>query len=301
MSDTQVNRFKAKVLVVGKTGQLAKALSLKVADDLADIELVCAGRPELDITDKFSAREAFILHRPDYVINAAAYTQVDQAEVDEALAFEVNSTGVRNLAELSKEYGSQMIHISTDYVYDGVSEGMIKESDPTNPLNAYGRSKLEGELEGIKILEDLVIVRTGWVYGGESDHFVSTMLRLGSKMEELKVVSDQYGRPTYVGDLADALIAVVRAKLNGNENSGVYHFTNAGEVISWYDFALEVFENEKSAGGVVPERVIAIPSLEFGRPAKRPSFAGLDLNKIVNHFGINLRDWKLALDEYLNK
>ncbi len=252
-------------LVTGARGQLGSHL----VDLLqrADEDVVALGRADLDITSSRSVDDAVIRHRPDVVINAAAYTAVDAAETDEATATLVNGTAPGLLAETLARHGGRLIHVSTDYVFDGTATVAYEPGDPTGPRSAYGRSKLAGEQALLAALPDRGhVVRAAWVYGGPGPNFVDTMRRLERERETVDVVTDQQGSPTWARDLAAALVALGRAA----SAPPVLHFANAG-VASWFDLAREVFRR----AGADPERVRPTDSTAFTRPAPRPAWSVL--------------------------
>ncbi len=257
-----------------------------------------ASDAEVDITDK-GAVENFVSGRNvTWIINAAAYTDVDGAEREKAKAFSVNAEAVRNLATVSEKIGAVLIHISTDYVFDGEKKSGYKEDDEPCPLNAYGESKLKGEMYVRDIAEKHFIVRTAWLYGENGKNFVDTMLRLMKEKDEIEVVSDQFGSPTYAGDLADFILKIV--KRNSREY-GTYHFTNAG-VCSWFDFAWQIYALGRKYGVFEREvELIPVKTEEFPRPARRPKFSVLAKEKIKGVFGVEPPDWKISLEKYISR
>lgn len=292
---------KVKVLVVGKTGQLARSFE-GLRQKSHGIEIRCEGRPEVDLCNDASLEEVFSVYRPHYVVNTAAYTAVDKAEEDEANAFEINAVGVHRLASCCKKYEARLIHVSTDYVFDGSMSHPLKVDDEVAPLGAYGRSKLAGEWAARSVMDNSIIVRTSWLYGDGGGNFVSTMLELGKTRDHLKVVKDQMGRPTYARDLAASLVQLVRGLADGRKvDGGVYHYSNAGEVVSWYGFAEAIFERAKGCGMKVPEVLEAIPSEEYPTPAERPKWSVMDLSATEEAFGLEIEEWQNSLDKYFNK
>ncbi|MFC4991196.1 dTDP-4-dehydrorhamnose reductase [Rubritalea tangerina] len=297
MSEPQVKKA-TKVLVVGQTGQLAKALADAVPLR-ESIEMTVLGRPDIDLTNPGLVREVLKRVRPDVVVNASAYTAVDKAETDHELAYQVNAQGVEVLAKACADGGAQFIHVSTDYVFDGSGTEPYKPEDMVSPLGAYGASKLKGEELALAALASSVIIRTSWVYGDEGSNFVSTMLRLAESRDELGIVADQLGRPTYASDLAGAILDIVPA-LDGSQG-GVYHYSNEGEVTSWHGFAEAIFRTSEEYGARVPDTVRAITTAEYPTPAKRPAWSVLDLEKIKNVFSISIPDWNDSLATYFKK
>lgn len=250
---------------------------------------------ELDITDFDAVASAFRDASPDVVINAAAYTAVDKAEDNEALASLVNGTGAEVVALAACSIGAGVVHVSTDYVFDGEANEPYRPTDAPNPLNAYGRSKLSGEKKVRSACARHIIVRTSWVYSGEGHNFVLTMLRLGGTGKELSVVDDQQGSPTAAVDLAEALLKAAEAMRERNV-SGTFHFTNAG-VTTWFDFANAIFE----MNGMSDQVVKPISTAEYPTPAKRPLWSVLDCSTFEAEFGVTPRTWRAALRETLNQ
>jgi dTDP-4-dehydrorhamnose reductase len=279
----------AKILVAGRSGQVAQSLR-EAGSRRADMELVCLGRPDLDITDKASIKKVLDGHGADLVINAAAYTAVDQAETDEAAAYAGNETGPANLAELLSAWGIPLFHISTDYVFDGEAGSPYRESDQVSPLGVYGASKLAGEEAVLKGHEGAAIFRTAWVYGAYGKNFLKTMLRLAGDRDELGVVADQSGAPTSSHDIADGLLDVAAAWLGGKAQPGIYHMTAGGEAV-WADFAQAIFEESAAQGGA-SAKVRRIPSSEFPTPAKRPGYSVLNSDKLAETYGVRLPHWR---------
>ncbi|MCQ8184171.1 dTDP-4-dehydrorhamnose reductase [Parvularcula maris] len=279
----------AKILVAGRSGQVAQSLA-EAAADRPGMELVCLGRPDLDIADLDSVKKAFAAHAPDLVINAAAYTAVDQAETDRDEAYAGNEGGPKNLAEAASAAGVPLFHISTDYVFDGEGTEPYEETDPVSPLGVYGSSKLAGEEAVLKAHEQAAIFRTAWVYGVYGKNFLKTMLRLAADRDELGVVADQRGAPTSSHDIAKGLLDVAEAWLGGKVERGIYHMTAGGEAV-WADFAEAIFEESAAQGG--PSATIRrIPSSEFPTPAKRPSYSVLSSDKLAATYDVRLPHWR---------
>ena len=254
-----------------------------------------ATHAELDITDGAAVSSAVRDARPDIVINAAAYTAVDKAEADEQRATLVNKTGAHNVAVAAEASGAGIIHISTDYVFDGEANEAYRPTDATNPINAYGRSKLGGELAVQEACKRHLIVRTSWVYSHEGHNFVRTMLRVAGSGAALRVVDDQQGAPTSALDIAAALIKAA-ATMAERPVAGTYHFTNSG-VTTWYDFANAIFEMR----GLTDQQVIPISTAEYPTPAKRPAWSVLDCSTFEKEFAVTPRTWRSALRETLNR
>ncbi len=281
-----------RILVTGINGQLGQELQKTLA---SAAEVIGVGRERVDFSQPESLRQIIAEVKPHAVINSAAYTAVDKAESEFDLAMAVNGQAPGIVAEECQKLGIRLIHVSTDYVFDGTKSYPYQDTDPTNPLSAYGKSKLAGELEIRKNCEDSVIIRTAWVYGvGGKGNFVKTMLRLGSDKEELRVVADQIGSPTWTGDLANAI-----ASLPDNTPPGTYHYTNSG-VASWYDFAVAIFEEASQLGwNLKVQRVIPITTEEYPTPAKRPAYSVLSCAKIAAVLGTNPPHWRQGLRQML--
>ncbi len=282
-----------KVLVTGANGQLGQALQ-KAASQFAGLEIVFCNSATLDITQQSSIESAYALHQPKYCINAAAYTAVDKAESDSGRAYEVNVTGVGNLAAVSKESDTTLIHVSTDFVFDGNKKTPYSENDETHPTGVYGRTKREGEMLLQEIWKNYYIVRTSWVYSEFGNNFMKTMIRLGSERDTLSVVNDQIGTPTNANDLAEALLLMIEkdAAKEVQNAYGIYNFSNEGSC-SWFDFAAQIFEDN----GISVD-LSAIPSSAYPTPAKRPAYSVLDKSKIKSVFGITISDWRKSLQKH---
>lgn len=271
-------------LVVGANGQLGSELKLQLQD-----RAVYVDRTELDITDK-AAVEAFVVqHQFEAIINCAAYTAVDKAESDEKVAELINVEGPRNLAAT----GLPLVHISTDYVFDGTACRPYSEDDEPNPQTAYGRTKLAGEKAVMETAQTAVIIRTAWLYSTFGNNFVKTMRKLGAERDSLNVVFDQVGTPTYAKDLAAAIVAILPQMKAGTKE--IYHFSNEG-VCSWYDFALAVMAQSDLNCEVLP-----IESKDYPTPAKRPHYSVLNKAKIKRDFGIKINNWAVSLAECVEK
>jgi dTDP-4-dehydrorhamnose reductase len=288
-----------RVLVAGRNGQLAQALAEASLPD-PQWQMITAGRPDLDLTDMESVKRAMDHHTPDIAINAAAYTAVDKAESEPEAAFALNETGAGNLASATAAAGVPLIHISTDYVFSGDGTRPWREGDPTGPVNVYGRSKLAGEKAVAAANPKHLILRTAWVHSPWGNNFTKTMLRLGAEREELGVVGDQSGTPSYAPDLA-AAITTIAAKLAQGKAApwGIYHLTNAG-VATWYDFAGEIFRAAQRHGYKSPA-LKPITTADYPTPAARPRYSLLDNGKIGEAFGIRLRDWRRAVTDCVER
>lgn len=283
-----------RILVAGKQGQLARALA-EAASGKPALQITCLERPELDIANASTVREVFETCAPDVVINAAAYTAVDQSEAEPDEAFSANETGAANLAASAAEHGIPILHVSTDYVFSGTSERPYLETDPPSPINVYGRSKLAGEVAVAAANPNHVILRTAWVHSPWGGNFVKTMLRLGAQRDELSVVADQTGTPSYAADLAQAILSIAEKLEEGGDPErpwGIFNLTNAG-FTTWFGFAEEIFRAAE-IHGLNPPKLNRITTAEYPTPARRPLYSVLDNSRIGEMFGICLRDWREA-------
>lgn len=282
-----------KYLITGANGQVGSQL---VAQLQSKAEILAADRDTLDITDKQAVLQAAQTFRPHFIINAAAHTAVDKAESERDLAHAINCTGAENLALAAQNVGATILHISTDYVFDGKGETHYRETDPVAPQSVYGETKLAGEIAVQAACERHIILRTAWVFNEQGGNFVKTMLRLGASRDSLGVVADQFGSPTYAGDIAAALIAICEQIHAGKTNAyGVYHFSGS-PYVSWHGFAAEIFA-QAVAQGVLPKAPVlnAIGTADYPTPASRPANSRLDCGKIQAAFGIEASDWRKAL------
>ena len=280
-----------KILVTGGNGQLAKCLKDVVINE-NELNVDFQDLPALDITNKQQLESYFSKNELDYCINCAAYTAVDLAEEQSDLAYAVNAEGPKNLAKVCKKYQVKLLHISTDFVFDGKKQTPYIETDMPNPLGVYGKSKWQGERNIQEIMEDYFILRTSWLYSEYGNNFMKTMLKLSETREEINVVSDQIGSPTYAGDLAEVLIKIV---LSSSKAYGLHHFSNSG-AISWYDFAVEIFNHFNKQVVVKP-----IKTKDYPTAAKRPEYSVLDLNKTKNTFQISTTNWLPVLKKTSNR
>lgn len=270
-----------KVLVTGASGQLGQALQF-IAPQYINMEFVFAGSDEGDICNALKLKALFDKHRPDFCINTAAYTAVDKAESEPDAAQRINVNGTANLAQTCKDYGTTLIHISTDFVFDGSKNTPYTEEDIANPQSVYGMTKRDGETAIIEIIEQYYIVRTSWVYSQFGNNFMKTMLRLAQDRDSLSVVSDQFGTPTNAVDLADAILKII---VSGKKEYGIYNFSNEGET-SWYGFAKKIFEVNNITIDLKP-----IPTSAYPTPATRPSYSVLSKQKIKEVFGLDIKPW----------
>ncbi|HLZ87299.1 MAG TPA: dTDP-4-dehydrorhamnose reductase [Puia sp.] len=283
---------KQTILVTGANGQLGRELQL-LAGSFPAFEFVFTDRNQLSIEDPQQVLGFFAEHRPAWCINCAAYTAVDKAETEKETAFRVNGDAPGYLAAACRNTGSRLIHVSTDYVFDGSSATPLKEDNPTGPINSYGASKLEGEHRAMENHPDgTIIIRTAWVYSEFGNNFVKTMIRLMKERPAINVVDDQVGSPTYAADLAAAILHIVSSP---RFVPGIYHYSNEGR-ISWYQFATAIREHIGSACTVNP-----IPSSQFPTPAKRPHYSLLDKTRIRSTYQVSIPDWETSLVTCLSR
>jgi|SRR5215203_2519904 len=281
---------RSKILVTGGNGQLGKELR-EFSSLHTGLEFVFLSKEELPVHQFELVRNYFNTLKPAYCINCAAYTAVDKAESEKDLAFLINGEAVGVLAAVCKEHNTKFIHISTDYVFNGKAAFPYKESFPTDPINVYGASKLEGEVQTMQLNPDSVIIRTSWLYSSSGKNFVKTMIRLMSEKDHVKVVKDQLGSPTNAADLAETIFNIIGlCHLQIYDwNPGIYNFSNEG-IISWYDFAKAIKEITDSPCDIKP-----ISTKEYPTVAKRPAYSVLDNTKVQKTFGVKLKRWKDSL------
>jgi dTDP-4-dehydrorhamnose reductase len=274
------------VLVTGSSGQLGQSLQF-IAPNYPQIDFVFCDSKTLDITNLESCKKSFEQYKPNYCINTAAYTAVDKAESEIEKAKAINVIGAQNLAEVSKENNTILLHISTDFVFDGNKKTPYSEEDLPNPTGVYGQTKFDGEKVIAAIFDNYFIIRTSWVYSQFGNNFMKTMLRLASERDTISVVNDQIGTPTNAVDLAETLIRII----NSNSDAfGIYNFSNEGQC-SWYDFAKKIFEVNNVNINLLP-----IPTTSFPTPAKRPSYSVLDKSKIKTAFNLSIKSWEKSLE-----
>lgn len=286
-----------RILVTGREGQVARALTARSGGDLV-IEAI--GRPDLDIADPVSIRRVVEGFRPDVVVNAAAYTAVDRAETERDAAFAVNRDGAGHVARAAAEAGLPVIHISTDYVFSGDKTGPYVEEDETGPQSVYGQSKLGGEAAVAAANPAHAILRTAWVYSPFGANFLKTMLRLAADRDVVRVVADQHGSPTYAPDIADAILAVARrmdTDRNGSQWRGIFHMSGGGET-NWAGFAQEIFRRSSEAGGPFA-RVEPITTADYPTPARRPANSVLDNARFATVFDHRIPEWSTAVPRCL--
>lgn len=288
-----------RILVVGKNGQLGQHLVKKLT---LENEVFAVDSQELDITDKLAVDTHVLQCYPDIIINAAAYNGVEQAENEIEQAFQVNKEGVSFLAQAAKDIGAVIIHISTDYVFDGNKAVPYKESDDAFPQNIYGKSKLAGEGEVIQICPQHLIIRTAWLFSEQPHNFVGTMLKLGLTHDELSIVNDQWGGPTYAGDLANAIAHIVEQfKQTGTLDWGVYHFSGWPHV-TWYQFAECIFDQAYEQKIIAKLPILCAISTEmYPSNVSRPANSKLDCTKLEKHFNIAMSDWSKALPKVIDE
>jgi dTDP-4-dehydrorhamnose reductase len=280
-----------RILVTGANGQLGKELR-DIAVQFSAYEFLFLSREDMPIHHFELVRHFFDEFKPDFCINCAAYTAVDKAESENALAKLVNTESVDILSAVAAAANCRFIHISTDYVYSGDGTRPYIETDPTGPLSVYGRTKLDGEVAAIKNDPLAVIIRTSWVYSVYGHNFVKTMLRLMKERSEISVVSDQLGSPTYAADLATCIMHIISSK---DWHPGVYNFSNEGQT-SWFEFALEISRISGSSCNVNP-----IPTSAYPTPAIRPQYSVMDKHKIGETYGIELKPWKESLRKCIDE
>lgn len=273
------------VLVTGASGQLGQAIQF-LSDKYADIDFKFCSSSDLDITSLENCQLVFTKYKPDFCINAAAYTAVDKAESEPEKSNLINVVGAKNLAAVCKEFSTVLLHVSTDFIFDGTKKTPYLETDLPNPTGVYGQTKLDGEKAIQETFDNYFIIRTSWVYSQFGANFMKTMLRLASERDSLSVVNDQIGTPTNAVDLAKALLEIIKSN---NNSFGIYNFSNEGQC-SWYDFAKKIFEINN-----ISINLQAIPSTSFPTPAKRPAYSVLDKSKIKDVFGFEVNNWEESL------
>lgn len=285
------------VLLTGAKGQLGRCIQDLFAS--TEYELIALDRAALDISDAEAVFSVVADYRPRAIINAAAYTAVDKAEAEPELAAKINTVGPANLARAAERIGAVLIHISTDYVFDGKKTTPYVEDDETNPTSTYGKTKLEGESGVRRYCSKHVILRTAWVFSEYGNNFVKTMLRLGGEREALSVVADQVGCPTYAGDIAKVCLSVCDAEEKGRGSYGIYHYCG-NEAVSWYEFASEIFK-QATAVGALPKRpqLTPISTRQYPTPAARPPYSVMATDKLNRDFSLPAGHWKKALSNIL--
>ncbi|OQY14561.1 MAG: dTDP-4-dehydrorhamnose reductase [Desulfobacteraceae bacterium 4572_187] len=288
-----------KLLIIGSKGQLGSELVIECKKN--DFSFLALDLPEFNITDPSCVEKTLADFKPSIVINASAYTNVDKAETVQEIAFAVNSDGPANLAVSCDKSRIPIIHVSTDYVFDGSKGQPYTESDPVSPLGVYGKSKEEGERKLRSILKQHIILRTSWLYGTFGNNFVKTMLRLGNEKEIIKVVSDQYGCPTCAADLAVAVMHISKQiRQNLKIAWGTYHYCGLG-ITTWHKFAKAIFEIASQYKNYKVSRVEAITTAQYPTKTKRPAFSALNCSLIKKHFGINTKPWQESLEKTIER
>ena len=285
-----------KVLITGSNGQLGSEIK-ELASDYENLECVFKDLPELDICDAEVLNRFIIDQHINAVINCAGYTAVDKAEEEALIAQKVNSEGVLNLANALKKVDGKLIHISTDYVFDGNHSQPYKESDPVSPIGVYGQTKRAGELAVLNSSIDAIVIRSSWLYSKYGNNFVKTMLRLGNEKKSIQVVSGQKGTPTYAKDLAKTCLDILSdaSSTNLSKKGSLYHYSNEG-VTSWYNFATAIMEI-----GNIDCRVIPIETKDYPTQARRPLYSVLDKSKIKSDFKVTIPHWRDSLTNCIKK
>ena len=281
------------VLLTGAGGQLGQAIESFVKNRNLPFRFFYADSAKLDITNRDAVFHFVEENSIEFIINGAGYTAVDKAEEEPEIADSINHKGAEHLAQAAAEFGAKLIHISTDYVFDGTVQAPYKETDVVNPVSVYGLSKLRGEQAIQEFAKDWIIIRTAWMFSEFGNNFVKTMIRLMSERSELNVVNDQRGTPTYAVDLAEMILLIMDEP---EWKSGIYHFTNSGET-TWYDFALKIRELK----GLEGCKVNPVTSAEYVTAARRPAYSVLDRSKIESAFGVVIPEWEEALERCLRK
>jgi dTDP-4-dehydrorhamnose reductase len=275
------------ILVIGGKGQLGQCIEEMISQSRSKNQFIFLGSADLNITDQAQIENTFKQYQPTYCINCAAYTAVDKAEDDEAQALEINEFAVKRLAVECLKYNATLIHISTDFVFNGDSSIPLTEDQVTNPVNIYGLSKLKGEQQVHNLMEKYYIIRTSWLYSEKANNFCKTMLKLSESRDSLTVIYDQIGTPTYAMDLAEVILGIIA---DNKTVYGLYHYSNEG-VASWYDFAKAIFELAEVKIDVKP-----VASSAFVTKAKRPHYSVMDKTKIKDQLGIEIPYWRDSLN-----
>ncbi|MFS1981832.1 dTDP-4-dehydrorhamnose reductase [Vibrio lentus] len=285
-----------RALITGCYGQVGSCLTKQLASN-ENTTVLALDRTHLDITNQDAVSAAVAEFRPTIIINAAAHTAVDKAEEEIDLSYAINRDGPKYLAQAAQSVGAAMLHISTDYVFEGNKAGEYVETDTTNPQGVYGKSKLAGEIAVAEACEKHIILRTAWVFGESGNNFVKAMLRLGENRDALSIVGDQFGGPTYAGDIANTLIQIAQNITQGDAvEYGVYHYSGLPHV-SWFDFADTIFDVAVKQGVLANKpSLTSITTDQYPTPAKRPSNSRLSTEKITLVFSVKASDWKAALN-----
>jgi dTDP-4-dehydrorhamnose reductase len=286
-----------KILVLGCKGQLGRCLNDQLTN--TDHDVIYTSREQIDIADFEVTKNQILKASPDLIINATAYTAVDKAEEDQKTANLINHLAVENIADICNQLECWLIHVSTDYVFDGNSKFPYKEDDQTNPQGAYGETKLNGELAIQSSGCKYIIIRTAWVFSEYGNNFLKTMLRLGAERNELSIVGDQIGCPTYAQDIARSIVEIV-PQLNSRKDNGIYHYCG-DQPCTWYDFANAIFDQAMTNNLKIPSIVNSIETSAYPTPAKRPAFSVLDCSKIENDFGVYASNWHDGIGQVISK
>jgi dTDP-4-dehydrorhamnose reductase len=286
-----------KILVLGCKGQLGRCLNDQLTN--TDHEVIYSSRDQIDIADFEVTKNKILKTSPDLIINATAYTAVDNAEEDQKTANLINHLAVKNIADICNQLECWLIHVSTDYVFDGKSKVPYKEDDQTNPQGAYGETKLKGELAIQASGCQHIIIRTAWVFSEYGNNFLKTMLRLGAERDDLSIVGDQVGCPTYSQDIASAIVQII-PQLHSQKDYGLFHYCG-NTPCTWYDFAKAIFEQAKTNNLKIPSIVKSIETSAYPTPAKRPAFSVLDCSKIENDFGVHASNWHDGIGQVISK
>ena len=286
-----------KILVLGCKGQLGRCLNDQLVN--TDHEVIYTSREQIDIADFEVTKSKILKVSPNLIINATAYTAVDKAEEDQKTANLINHLAVKNIADICNQLECWLIHVSTDYVFDGNTKIPYKEDDKTNPQGVYGETKLKGELaiqaSGCKH----IILRTAWIFSEYGNNFLKTMLRLGAERNELSIVGDQMGCPTYAQDIARSIVEIV-PQLNSRKDNDIYHYCG-DQPCSWYDFANAIFDQAMTNNLKIPSIVNSIETSAYPTPAKRPAFSVLDCSKIENECGVLSSNWQEGIRQVIRK
>ena len=286
-----------KILVLGCKGQLGRCFNDQLVN--TDHEVIYTSREQINIADFEVTKSKILEFSPDIIINATAYTAVDKAEEDHETANLINHLAVKNIADICNQLECWLIHVSTDYVFDGNTKIPYKEDDKTNPQGVYGETKLKGELaiqaSGCKH----IILRTAWIFSEYGNNFLKTMLRLGAERNELSIVGDQMGCPTYAQDIARSIVEIV-PQLNSRKDNDIYHYCG-DQPCSWYDFANAIFDQAMVNNSKIPSIVNSIKTSAYPTPAKRPAFSVLDCSKIENECGVLSSNWQEGIRQVIRK
>lgn len=286
-----------KILVLGSKGQLGRCLKDQLEKTIH--EVIYTWREQIDIVDFNAAKRKILDIFPDLIINATAYTAVDKAEKDKKTAKLINHIAVKNIADICSQLGCWFIHISTDYVFDGNTKIPYKEGDKTNPQSVYGKTKLDGELAIKSSGCKHIIIRTAWVYSEYGNNFLKTMLRLGADRNEISIVGDQVGCPTYAQDIAKSIVEIL-PNLKSRKDNGLYHYCG-DQACSWYDFANAIFDQKKANNLKIPNTISSIETSAYPTAAKRPAFSVLNCSKIENDFGLYPSNWSNGITQVIKK